>query len=97
VVKIIGLEALQSALQKMIAYIRDPELVTSKLADLMRDYVHRQSGYLASTIYHSGPEAGATAPYAQVEEDRGGSHAFGTRAVNAFNERDYLDKIVEPF
>jgi hypothetical protein len=96
-IKIIGLPGLTEALKKIIENIGDVEIITKPLADLMRDYVHVDTGYLKSTIYHDGPVAGASAPYAGYETERGGSHDFASQAMEAFDISAYADAVVKPF
>jgi hypothetical protein len=96
-IKVYRVKEIQKALQDVIKNIKDYELVTKPLADLMRDYVHVDTGYLKSTIYHDGPIAGADAPYAGYEDDRGGSHAYGAQAIEAFGLEAYADIVVRPF
>lgn len=96
-VKVIGADEIVSAFNEILENLNDGELVTTALASSMSDYVHVQSGYLKSTIYYSDWEAGATAPYAGFEADRGGSHAFDEKAIQSFDFERYADKIVEAF
>lgn len=95
--KVIGLTPLIADLQTTHRLLKDPELVTRPLARAMVTYVHVHTGYLRSTIFHKGNVAGALAPYAGIEEDRGGDHAFASRAIKNFNEGAYLDLVLEPF
>lgn len=95
--KVIGLTPLIADLQTMHKLQQDPKLITRPLARAMTSCVHVDSGYLRSTIYYQNNVAGARAPYAGTEEERGGSHAYATRAIDSFNEGKYLDIIVEPF
>lgn len=96
-VKILGLEELKRALQEILERLQDRRQVTKPLADRMEDYVHRDTGYLASTIFWNDEIAGATAPYAGIEEERGGGHAYGSKAIQNFNIDAYSDTVVEPF
>jgi len=52
---------------------------------------------MKSTVYHTNFLAGADAFYAGYEADRGGTHDFAQRAINAFPVKEYFDEIVEPF
>lgn len=96
-VALIGGEDVIVALEKMRRRMDDPEEASQPLADLMRRYVHVDTGYLKSTIYHEGLEAVATAPYAAYEARRGGTHDFATRAAEAFNINRYADRVVRDF
>jgi hypothetical protein len=96
-VKIIGLTELRADFQKIIDNIDDIEIITRDLADLMRDYVHVDTGYLQSTIYYSGNVAGASAEYAGHEADRGGDHDYATGAIMALDIEKYADYVVRPF
>ena len=97
IIRVIGLKELQEALAKIKANIDNVEIITRPLADLMRDYVHVDTGYLQSTIFYSGNVAGASAPYAGYEADRGGDHDYAELAVEAFDIEAYADYVVEPF
>lgn len=94
---IIGLEDLVRDISEMQRLMENPERVTKRLAASMRKFVHVRTGFLKSTIYHKGNVAGAKAPYAGIEEERGGPHAYATRAIKDFNMDRYADEIVEPF
>lgn len=96
-VRVIGLKELIGALDGMVEVIEDEKLVPEMLVHNMESFAHRRTGYLASTIYHKSNVAGASAPYAGYEADRGGSHDYAQRAIDAFNAGAYLDKIVRPF
>jgi hypothetical protein len=95
-VKTIGFDKLGRDLQKVIENIGDVEIITAELDALMKKFVHVDTGYLKSTIYHKGNVAGADAPYAGDEEERGGEHAFATRAIEAFNLKDFADGVWAP-
>jgi hypothetical protein len=96
-IKVYRVKEIQKALQDVIKNIKDYELITKPLANLMRDYVHIDTSYLKGTIYHDGPIAGASAPYAGYEDDRGGSHAYGAQAIEAFGLEAYADVVVRPY
>ena len=96
-VKIIGAKKLQKALVIVLQNTGDMTLVTSRLAVDMTKYAHVVTGYMKSTIYHKRNIAGAEADYAGFEADRGGSHDYAQRAINAFPVEDYLDELIEPF
>lgn len=96
-VEIRGLDELSQVLGEIIKRLNNPELVTEPLALGMETYVHRVTGHLASTIEYEGNFAGATAPYAGVESDRGGSHDYASQAIEAFDLEGWADKIVEGF
>jgi hypothetical protein len=95
--RIISLEELQEALAKIRANLENVEISGRPLADLMRDYVHVDTGYLQSSIYYSGNVVGASAPYAGDEADRGGDHDYAELAIQAFDIEAYADTVVEPF
>jgi hypothetical protein len=95
-VVVIGAAQLGADLETVAALLTKPELITWQLALNMSRVVHRRTGYLQSTIYHKAHEAGATAPYAGFEEERGGSHAYATRAIEDFNMERYADNVWEP-
>jgi hypothetical protein len=96
-IRAIGAKEIQKALEEILKNIKDAEIVTRPLANLMKDYVHVDSSYLKSTIYYDGPIAGASASYAGYEADRGGSHDFPALAMGAFNIEEYADTVVRPF
>lgn len=96
-IKVIGAQALHRALVEMLSRINDRSLITKRLEVDMRKYAHVITGYMKSTIYHNRMEAGADADYAGFEVDRGGTHDFAQRAINAFPVKEYLDEITEPF
>jgi hypothetical protein len=96
-VRIIGADELHRALVEMIQRTGDKSLITSRLETDMRHFAHIITGYMKSTIYHNRMIAGADAYYAGYEADRGGSHDYAQRAINAFPVDKYHDKIVEPF
>lgn len=92
-----GLPELNKALAEIARNIKKPDLVTIPLERSMTKFVHVDSGYLKSTIYHKAWIAGADAPYAGVEADRGGEHDYAERAIEDFDIDAYLDSLVEPF
>lgn len=94
---IIGLDQLLGELSGLEKALGNPELVTEQLDDLMQDYVPVVTGYLQSTIYHDGPVAGASAPYAGIIEEMGGHRAYGSKAIEAFSIEGYADKVWEVF
>lgn len=94
---VIGANELAADFEKVRRLIEDePELITRQLADSMRKFVHVQTGYLKSTIYHKGLVAGADAGYAGYEADRGGAHDYAERAIEDFDLDRYADKVTEP-
>jgi len=95
-VKTIGFDKLGRDLQKVIETIGDVEIITTQLDTLMQKFVHVDSGDLKKSIYHKGNVAGADAPYAGTEEERGGEHAFATQAIEAFNLKDFADGVWAP-
>jgi hypothetical protein len=95
--RIIGARELAGDIEQMRDLIPQQEPNTKQLAALMTKYVHVKTGFLRSTIYHKHNIAGATAPYAGYEADRGGEHDFAARAIKAFNLDSYADRITEPF
>lgn len=96
-VVVIGEEELHGALTEMIQRMGDRSRITSRLEVDMRKFAHIITGFMKSTIYHNRMIAGADAYYAGFEADRGGSHDFAQRAINAFPVEEYLNEIVEPF
>jgi hypothetical protein len=96
-VRIIGLNELNKAFTEIKANIENVEIVTSALADLMRQYVHVISGDLQASVGYQESIAYADTVYAGIEEERGGSHAYGTQAIESFDVESYADKVVEPF
>jgi hypothetical protein len=96
-VKIIGLVEMRADFAEIIKNIGDVEIITKELADLMSQYVHVDTGYLRSSIYYAGNSAGASAEYAGFEDDRGGSHAYGTRAAEDIDIEKWADYVVRPF
>ncbi len=96
-VKIIGARELHAALVGVLKNIGNLKLVTKRLEVDMRKFAHVDTGYMKSTIYHKFNIAGADAYYAGFEADRGGSHDFAQRAINAFPVEEYFNEIVRPF
>lgn len=96
-VKIIGAGRLHAALVEMVSRINDKSLITERLDVGMRKYAHIITGHMKSTIYHNRMVAGADANYAGFEADRGRTHDYAQRAINAFPTDEYFDEIVEPF
>jgi hypothetical protein len=96
-VKISGADEVMAGLQRMLSVINDPEAGSSILAAKMALYAHVITGYMKSTIYYKGNEAGATASYSGYEAARGGSHDFPQLAIDSFDEELYLDRIVGVF
>ena len=95
--RIIGGDELHKALVEMLKRTGKVPLITKRLETDMRKYAHIITGYMKSTVYHTNFIAGADAYYAGFEADRGGSHDFAQRAINAFPVEEYFDEIVEPF
>lgn len=85
------------ALEGIRRRIDDPEEISVEVAILMRKFAHVITGYLKSHIYHEGPYAVASAPYAEYEAARGGEHDFATRAADAWSIERYAKRIVEPW
>ena len=96
-VRVIGGDELHKALVEMIQRTGNKSLITERLDVDMRKYAHIITGFMKSTIYHNRMIAGADAFYAGYEADRGGSHDYAQRAINAFPVEEYFDEIVEPF
>ncbi len=92
-----GVTELNQALRGIAANIKNPDLVTIPLERSMTKFVHVDTGYLKSTIYRKAWEAGADAPYAGYEADRGGEHDYAEQAIEDFDIDAYLDSIVEVF
>ena len=96
-VKVIGADGLHKALVQMLALVGNKSLVTKQLDKDMRRFAHIITGFMESTIFHDRNIAGADAFYAGYEADRGGSHDYAQRAINAFPVEKYFDKLVKPF
>lgn len=96
-VKIIGLDELSNAVQQILENLKDPEPVTKRLDTAMHKYAHVRTGMLRGSIYHKENVAGAGAPYAGYEADRGGAHDYAQRAIDAFPTEEYFNEVVEPF
>jgi len=96
-VRVIGGDELHKALVEMLKRTGEVPLITKRLEVDMRKYAHIITGYMKSTVYHTNFIAGADAFYAGYEADRGGSHDYAQRAINAFPVKEYFDEIVEPF
>ena len=94
---IIGADELHDDLVEMVQRVGDKSRVTKRLAPDMRKYAHIITGFMKSTVYHTNFIAGADAFYAGYEADRGGTHDYAQRAINAFPVEEYFDEIVEPF
>ena len=95
--RIIGARELHAVLIDILQNIGDLTFVTKRLAKDMTKFAHVDTGYMKGTIYHTFDIAGADAPYAGFEADRGGSHDFAQRAINAFPVDEYFNEIVRPF
>lgn len=95
--KVIGARKLQRALTGVLQNIGDMSAITKRLEVDMTKYAHVDTGYMRGTIYHKRNIAGADAPYAGFEADRGKEHDFAQRAIDAFPVEEYFDEIVEPF
>ena len=96
-VKVIGADGLHRALVEMLALVGNKSLVTKQLDTDMRRFAHVITGFMESTIFHNRNIAGADAFYAGFEADRGGSHDYAQRAINAFPTEKYFDKLVKPW
>jgi hypothetical protein len=97
-VYVIGANELAEDFERMRRLVdNSPQLVTEQLADSMTKFAHVITGYLKASVYHKHREAGANAPYAGYESDRGGDHDFAERAIEDFDINRIADKIVEPF
>lgn len=96
-VKVIGADGLHKALVEMLALVGNKSIVTKQLDKDMRRFAHIITGFMESTIFHNRNIAGADAFYAGFEADRGGSHDYAQRAINAFPTEKYFDKLVKPF
>ncbi|NVM23989.1 MAG: hypothetical protein HWN68_19695, partial [Desulfobacterales bacterium] len=83
-VRVIGADELHKDLVEMIKRVGDKSLITARLEVDMRKFAHIITGFMKSTIYHNRMIAGADAYYAGFEADRGGSHDYAQRAINAF-------------
>lgn len=94
---VVGLDELTTDLKKLQVLLKNPELITWQLALNMNKVVHIKTGYLKSTIYHKNDVAGADAPYAGYEEERGGTHAYATRAIEDFSMEKYADDVWKVF
>jgi hypothetical protein len=102
---VIGLDECMEALGDVANLIEDiPDIVPIMLEEDMLKFVHILNGYLSSTIYHKHGFAGASAPYAGYEADRGDKlaggrtgHDFAQRAIDAFDVEKLADRIVDPF
>lgn len=92
--RVIGLKELEKALASIDERLADLELITRDLANNMRKFVHVETGYLRSTIWHKGAEAGADAPYAGYEEER---HEYALDAIENFDVEKYLKEVTEEF
>jgi hypothetical protein len=96
-VKVIGADGLHKALVQMLALVGNKSIVTKQLDTDMRRFAHVITGFMESTIFHDRNIAGADAFYAGYEADRGGSHDYAQRAINAFPVEKYFNKLVKPF
>lgn len=95
--RIFGLPPIITGLKNVSEALEDTSLITEDLAEGMRRYAHVATGYLRSTVYHEEAIAGASAPYAGFEADRGGEHDFAQKAVDAFKIDEYADMLVKEF
>ena len=96
-VQVIGADGLHRALVEMLGLVGDTKLVTKQLEVDMRRFAHIITGFMKSTTYHTFNIAGADAFYAGFEADRGGSHDYAQRAINAFPVERYFDILVKPW
>lgn len=95
-VKLIGFDLLEKDLKEVAELLKHPEIITEELDAQMNNFVHQITGYLKSTIYHTNHIAGADAPYAGFEEERGGGHAYATRAIEAWSIEKFGDRVMGP-
>lgn len=92
-VSIFGLEGWAELFNKIADKLK-VETFSRELAELMAKFVHVRTGNLKRSVYFYGDKAGARAIYASVEVDRGGSHDFVSRALNAFDlERTVTEEL----
>lgn len=91
--RVSGVREVVHGLEEMSKVIEEYP-VSKELAALMRHYAHIRTGYLRNSIYAKHNIAGATAPYAGVQEDR---NQFATKAIRAWREEPYADKIEDAF
>lgn len=96
-VRVIGEKKLHRALVEMTKLVGSKILITKRLDPGMRKFAHIITGFMQSTIYHNRMVAGADAYYAGYEADKGGSHDYAQRAINAFPVEEYFNEIVRPF
>lgn len=90
-IKVLNLALTLEFLQKLKNAI-SPDIFARKLAELMEKVVHIRTGQLRQSIYFYGDTAGARAPYAFYEANRGGEHDFVQRAINALNLNATLEE-----
>lgn len=95
VVKVEGVAEIIGALREIGEALDKSDPITGQLVSDMEKFVHRRTGYLASTFYQKTAVAGADAPYAGYEEERGGEHAYATQAIEDFDTEKYIDELVE--
>lgn len=96
--RIIGLDELMAEFAELAELLKKgPEFATAQLDEGMTRVVHVRTGYLKSTIYHKDNVAGADAPYAGYEADRGGAHDFAEAAIEDFDIERWADEVWKVF
>jgi len=96
-VRVIGADEIHHALVKVSQNAGDLKEITQQLDEDMHKFAHVDTGFMKSTVYHKRNVAGADAYYAGYEADRGGSHDYAQRAIDAFPWDKHFDWIVKPF
>jgi len=96
-VRVIGADKIHGALVKVSQHVGNTEEITKQLDQDMHNFAHVDTGFMKSTVYHKRNVAGADAYYAGYEADRGGSHDYAQRAIEAFPFDKHFDWVVKPF
>ncbi len=94
--KVIGAKELLAAVKEMAGLIGDPAVAARLLEPELEAAAPVLTGFLRSSVYHTGNVVGARAPYAGIVADRPGRD-YAQDAMNRFPMERYANRIVEPF
>ena len=77
--------------------IREPEIVTRELDQLMRKNAPVATGHMKSTIYHNHNVAGAKASYAGFVELMGDEYEYANQSIRDFKTNKFADEVMGGF
>ena len=96
-IKTKGFKKLAEDTEQVRKLLQKPELITIALHSSMTKFVHVDTGDLRKSLFFKDNIAGSKLPYAGFEEEREGSHAYATRAIEAFDINKYANEVTEPW